>query len=142
MHEQHRSDGVLNAQSNNCLGCTQSKHNANHTCRVAPGRIERTEFERSARNTRDTRNPEPRKKQNFLVLDDEQVLCDEGLDNDGKRIPQNRGRGYQMYRMKCKDDERKLMRSLEEERRSCYEPNPEHREASRERPIEDFKLQP
>ena len=138
MHEQHRSDGIHNARSNNCLGCTQFKHNANHTCRAAPDRIERTEFERSARNTRNTRNPEPRKKQNFLVLDDEQVLCDEGLDNDGKRIPQNRGRGYQMYQMKCKDDERKLLRSLEEERRSRYELNPEHRETSRERPIEYF----
>ena len=136
MHEQHRSDGIQNARSNNCLGCTQFKHNADHTCCAAPDRIERKEFERSAKNTRNTRNPESRKKQNFLVLDDVQVLCDEGLNNDGRKVPQGRGRGYQMYQMKREDDERKLMRSLEEERRSCYEPSSEHRGAPPERPIE------
>ena len=135
MHEQHRSDSIQNARSNNCLGCTQFKHNADHTCCAAPGRIERKEFEHSAKNTRNTRNQESRKKQNFLVPDDVQVLCDEGLNDDGKKVSQGRGRGYQMYQMKREGDERKLMRSLEEERRSCYEPSSEHRGAPPERPI-------
>ena len=133
MHEQHRSDGIQNARSNNCLGCTQFKHNADHTCRAASGRIERKEFECCARKTR---IQEPRKKQNFLVPDNVQVLCDEDMNNEGTKVPPGRGRGYQMYQRKREDDERKLLRSLEKERETYYEHRPEHRRGSRERPIE------
>ena len=49
MHEQHRSDGIQNARSDNCLGCTQFEHNADHTCCAAPGCIESKEFECCAR---------------------------------------------------------------------------------------------
>ena len=111
MHKQHRSLGIQNTRSTNCLGCTQFKHNADHTCCAAPGGIERNEFKCSVRNERN--QEQPRKKQNFLVPDDVQVLCDEGIDNNRKKVSRGKGRGYQMYQMKCEDDDRKFMKSLE-----------------------------
>ena len=67
MQDQHRSFGVQDARSSNCLGCAQFKLEdvADHTC-VAPGRIKRTEF--NLRNTvAIVRNQEPQKKL-FSVL--------------------------------------------------------------------------
>ena len=65
-----------------------------------------------------------------------QVLCDEDMYSNRKKVPPGKGREYQMYQMKCEDDERKPMRSLEATRETGFEHSSEHRRGSRERPIE------
>ena len=107
MHEQHRSDGIQNARSNNCSGCTQFKHNADHTCYAVPDRIERTVCKGSneAQNERNLRNTRDEIRESIIKYNAEQERgCRERLSEYGRPTTFERRKDTIGNREMCQDD--------------------------------------
>ena len=127
VHNQHRSFGIQDTRSTNCLRCTHFKHNANHTCCAAPGRVEGTEFKYSDKAVVKG-NPASRKEQteqNSFVFNNVQVRRAEDVLDNRKKLPPGKGREYQMYqiKMRCEEDQKNLRRSQEERREPPHDCN-------------------
>ena len=107
MHEQLKSDGIQNARSNDCSGCTQFKHNADHTCYAVPDRTERTVFKSSdgAPAKRNFRNTRDEIKESILKYNTEQErVCRERLIGYGESTTFERRKDARGNRETCQDD--------------------------------------